>query len=81
MEDLTLQIAHVHRVRVGQSEDSHAGRGEIKRCRRPETAASDDQDARTKKLFLNRSAEPFQNDLAAVPMNLLFVKAQGFQAS
>ena len=46
MQDLALEVAHVHEVGIDEADGADAGRGEIERRRRTEPPCPDHQDAR-----------------------------------
>ncbi len=66
MDDLALQIARVNHVEVHQAQGADAGRGQIKRERRTETAGTDAQNARGLELLLALDAHFGQDEVARV---------------
>ena len=61
-----MQVAQFHRVRVAQSERSHARGGEVYRARAPEASAADDEDARGAQRALDARAVGTQHQVSRV---------------
>ncbi len=47
VQKLALQVRQLDRIEVGDPDPSHAGRSQVERCRRSESARADNQNART----------------------------------
>ena len=70
MDDLALQIAHIHHIAVHQSDMADAGRRQIQGGRRTKPARSDDEHAGGQQPLLPFDAHALQNQMARVPLHL-----------
>ena len=66
MDDLPLQVACVDHVEIDEAESADAGRGQIERERRAETAGSHAENARGFQLLLALHAHLGQDEVARV---------------
>ena len=71
MNDLSLQVADVHLVRIDQAERPDPGRREVHRSRRSESAGADAQHARRFETLLPRDANLWQQQMAAVAQHFV----------
>ena len=78
MDDLTLQIAHIHHIAVHQSDMADAGRRQIQGGRRTKPARSDDEHAGGQQPLLPFDAQPLQNQMARVPLHLFISQCHVF---
>ncbi|MCY1420342.1 hypothetical protein D9M71_359580 [compost metagenome] len=71
MHDLPLQVGQVDRIEIGQMQLTDAGRGQVQRHRRAETAEADDQRAPLFQAQLAIDIDLRQQDLPAVTQQFL----------
>ena len=76
MDDLALKIGQLHDVVVAEHQVAHAGRGEIHRHRRPETAEPDDEHARSVQPLLSALANLREPHVTAVAFSESFIHPQ-----
>jgi len=74
VEDLALQVGEVDGVGIGQRQPADARRGQVERRRAAEPARTDDQRARGAQLLLPLDADLGEQDVPAVPEELLVVQ-------
>ena len=78
MDDLALQIAHIHHIAVHQSDMADAGRRQIQGGRRTKTARSDDEHAGGQQPLLPFDPHTLQNQMARVPLHLFISQCHVF---
>ena len=71
MDDLPLQVGEVHHIEVNQAQRAHAGRGQIQRERRAESAGAHAQHARRLQLLLPLHADLGHDQVARVAQNFV----------
>src|SRR5262249_57757715 len=71
MDDLPLEVRRVDRVVVDDPERADAGSTEVERCRRAETAGSDQEDSRFEQLQLPLLAHLRDEQATALALALL----------
>ncbi len=71
VQDLPLQVVHRDRITVQQSESPDAGGGEIQRCRRAESAQTDDQHRCRTQSLLAVETDVRQYDVARVALEFV----------
>ena len=74
VQDLALQVRHVHAVEVDDADLPDAGCRQVHRDRRTEAAGADHQHARVEQLALPGSADVRQDDVTRVPLDLVLVE-------
>ena len=77
VDDLPLQIGVVHHVEVDQAQRAHAGRGQIERQRRAESAGADAQHARRLQLLLPVHAHLGHDQVARVAQDFIVAQRGG----
>ena len=74
MHDLALQIGQIDPVVIDDADRPDPGGGQIEEHRRAEPTGPDHQDARREQLFLPLLANFVEDQVAGVPLELLFTQ-------
>jgi hypothetical protein len=74
VDDLSLEVAPLDPVGVGDAETTHAGGGEILDDRRTEPAGTDHEDARGKQRSLSVRADVVHDDVPGVAVELFGIE-------
>ena len=77
MEDLPLQVGCIDAIAIGQHQRADAGRSQVQRRRRTESAGADHQRPRGEQSLLSGDVDFRQQDVAAVAEELRVVHANG----